>query len=41
MRCQIGFCPQYWSFLCMTMRLPGVYSTNLNGPVPIAALPEL
>ena len=24
-----------------TMRLPGVYSTNLYGPVPIAALPLL
>jgi hypothetical protein len=40
-RCQIGLSPQYWSLRCTTMRLPGVYSTKRNGPVPIAALPEL
>ena len=40
-RCHVGFWPQYCSLRCMTMRLPGVYSTNWYGPVPIAALPEL
>ncbi|HEV2431427.1 MAG TPA: ABC transporter substrate-binding protein [Burkholderiales bacterium] len=40
-RCHSGFSPQYCSFLCITMRLPGVYSTKRYGPVPIAALPEL
>ena len=40
-RCHAGFSPQYCSFRCTTMRLPGVYSTKRYGPVPIAALPEL
>ena len=38
---QIGLSPQKSSLRVMTIRSAGTYSENLNGPVPIAAVPAL